>query len=59
MTLFAKAWNNRVLKLGGTKFDVNEDFIANITGLLMEGKKVYRDKNESKAAMKTFFKGIV
>lgn len=56
-TSFVKGWNNMILKLGGNEFDVNEDFIVKITSLSMEGKKVYRDKKESKVAMHIFFKG--
>lgn len=51
MTSFVKGWNNKVLKLGGTEFDINEDFIENITGLSIEGRKVHRDKKESKVAL--------
>lgn len=57
LIFFAKAWNNQVLKLGGTKFDVSEEFIENITSLLMDGMKNFRDKKESQTIMQIFFNG--
>lgn len=46
-TLFAKGWNDRVLKLYGKKFEVNEEFIAGITSLAMDGIQLFRDKKEA------------
>lgn len=45
-----------MLQIGGKEFNIIEDLIVEIIGLLTDGKKFYRDKNEFGLTMDTFFK---
>lgn len=45
-----------MLQIGGKEFNITEDLIAAITSFSTEGRRFYRDKNESGPGMDIFFK---
>lgn len=43
-----------MLRMFGRDTTINEEFIAKVIGMLMEGRKFYRDKNISQLARENF-----
>lgn len=50
-SFFCKNWRKGMLKMGDHTIEIDEDLIAQATGLRMEGYNFYRDKKVSKEAI--------
>lgn len=53
---FVKGWNGRTLCYKGMEFKIDEEFIVEVTGLSIYGRKFYRDRGVAKKAFANFFK---
>lgn len=51
---FEKNWDNGVLTLFSRKVELNEDLIADVTGMSTDGKKIFRDRVFSDEAIVKF-----
>lgn len=52
--VMVNSWSNGKVKVNGVYFQITEEVIAEVTGLLMEGHKFFRDKKLSTNAIKDF-----
>ena len=50
------SWNKGKVKVNGVYFQITEEVVAEVTGILMEGHKFFRDKKMSSNAIKDFVK---
>lgn len=53
---FARSWSNNRVTLFGEIWQIDENLVAEVTGLQTEGSKFYRDRKYAAEAFKNFLK---